>query len=102
MEGIPLLPETDHELVTRVMRFYAGQRWRHADWSAGFCAVYLGMANLDDEVCPEPVLNAIAYLVVNGFLRPRNNKSGITFYGWVDKPNEDVLASETEQFNLFD
>lgn len=102
MEGVPLLPEIDHELVTKVMRFYSGERWRYADWSAGFCAVYLGMAEPDDEGCPEEILNAIAYLVVNGFLRPRNDKRGITFYGWVDKPSEDVSTGETEQFNLFD
>lgn len=102
MENVPLLPDVDPRLVEDVMRFYSGERWRAAEWSAGFCAVYLGLATPEDEECPEPVLNAIAYLVVNGFLRPRNNKRGITFYGWVHKPNEDNADVETEQFDLFD
>jgi hypothetical protein len=102
MKGVPLLPEIDQTLVTKVMRFYSGERWRYAEWSAGFCAVYLGLAQPEDDSCPEEVLNAIAYLVVNEYLRPRNDKRGITFYGWVDKPNGDVATSETEQFNFFD
>ena len=93
------LPEIDQSLVNRVMYLYS--KHNDAEWSAGFCAVYLGLAEPEDD-CPPEVMNAIAYLVVHGFIRPRDHKNGITFYRWVNKHGEGVDQGASEQSNFFD
>lgn len=81
--GLPLVPEVDRKTLEEVQRFYL--TYDDAEWSAGFCAVYLGRIKHDEET-PEDVLNAVAYLVIEGRLLPRDTVRGVTFYSWVHRP----------------
>lgn len=80
---LPLVPEVDPKTLEDVRRFY--WTYHDAEWSAGFCAVYLKRIGPDDET-PEDILNAVAYLVIEGQLMPRDTLRGITFYSWVHRP----------------
>lgn len=94
-----LLPDVDLDLVGRIRKFY--HRHRDAAWSAGFISIYLGESEFPYDATPD-VLNAIAFLVLEGELRPEDTERGITFYHYVDKQPQLVKDDAEPQPSLFD
>jgi hypothetical protein len=94
-----LLPEINLDLVGRIRRFY--REHGDAPWSAGFISIYLGETDYPEDPSDD-VLNAIAFLVVEGELRPEDTLRGTTFYHSIDKPNELVKEDAEPQPHLFD
>lgn len=94
-----LLPEVNLDLVGRIRRFY----YTHGDaaWSAGFISIYLGETEYPYDATTE-VLNALAYLVVEGELRPEDTARGITFYHYVGKSTQREPDDAEPQPVLFD
>jgi hypothetical protein len=94
-----LLPDINLDTVARIRRFY----YKHGDaaWSAGFISIYLGETEYPDDATHD-VLNALAYLVVEGELRPEDTERGTTFYHYVDRQPQPVKEDAEPQPSLFD